>query len=198
MKRPSLPATVDEERMIGVFVKYVDRIRDKLVEPPREWLEAQLRDHLRRGLIETQQVVEDAEAGDEIAHAALTRVYHEMLDAGEMPGATLRAYKARADLRPAPRRAAGAYAWHDNWRRDWGFMALICLACEAFNFNPTRNRESRRARRPCGASVVAAALQRRSIDVSEARLTNLWSQQGKIAARYFALWRSSFTLIPGN
>jgi hypothetical protein len=55
-----------------------------------EWFVASLADYLRPRRCDFQtitQAIEAADKGDSIAHRALDLVFHEMLDAGEMPGA---------------------------------------------------------------------------------------------------------------
>jgi hypothetical protein len=179
-----LPMTgVDEDATTAAVAQWVQVVQDKMTaSASREWLEATLCDFLRQGLIETLNVVEAADAGDEIADAALRRVYAEMSDVGEVP-ATLKAYGIKAVLRGPVTRSAGRNMWFDNWRRDIGIACLVCLTVARFGLHPTRNREQRRKRRPSASSVVAAALGKQArINVAEKRVENIWAGlQGQVA-----------------
>jgi hypothetical protein len=179
-----LPMTgVDEDAATAAVAQWVQVVQDKMTaSASREWLEATLCDFLRQGLIETLKVIEAADAGDEIADAALRRVYAEMSDVGEVP-ATLKAYGIKAVLRGPVTRSAGRNMWFDNWRRDIGIACLVCLTMVRFELRPTRNREQRRKRRPSASSVVAAALGKQArINVAEKRVENIWAGlQGQVA-----------------
>ncbi len=165
-----LPATFIEEEAIATASQWVDTVREKLsAEASREWLESNLHEFLKQGLIPTMQVIDSARAGDPIAHAALWRVATEMLDRGEMPGAALRTYYAEA-TRPGP--PHGKY-WADDWRRNAGIAVLVFMTKEHFGLRPTRNRASKR--KPSACSVVAAALGRAGINVAEKRIENIWA-----------------------
>ena len=192
-----LPALVDETAIVAAVTGWVGIVEQKMTAAAsREWLEATLRDFLRQGLIETLRVVEAAEAGDEIAHAALCRVCAEMLDQGEMPPAALRAYGEKALLRGLVTRSAGR-SGHDNWQRDIGIACLVYLAKESFGLSPTRNREQRRRRQPSACSVVALALGRRHINVAEKRVENIWSGlRGQVAAFAIGLKVESPSIPP--
>jgi hypothetical protein len=179
----TLPVPVDEAAMVDAVSDWIGVIEDKVTTAAsREWLESTLRDFLRQGLIETLKVIEAAEAGDEIAHAALCRVCAEMLDRGEMPPAALRAYGERALVRGPVTRSSGR-SEHDNWRRDIGIACLVYLAKERFGLSYTRNREQRRRRQPSACSIVALALGRRRINVTEKRVENICARvRGQVAA----------------
>jgi hypothetical protein len=179
-----LPATVDETAMVAAVTDWITVVEHMMTTTAsREWLEATLREFLRQGLIETLKVIESAEAGDEIAHAALCRVCAEMLDQGEMPPAALRAYGERALVRGPVTRSAGR-SEHDNWRRDIGIACLVYLAKERFGLSPTRNREQRRRQQPSASSVVALALGRHRINVAEKRVENISAALGGQVAAF--------------
>jgi hypothetical protein len=170
-----LPATLVEAEAIAAVSQWVEVIQAKMTaEASREWLGSTLRDFLRRGLIETLKVIEAADAGDEIADAALRRVCAEMLDRGEMLPAALRTYCEKALLRgPINTRTAGRNMWFDNWRRDIGIAVLVYLTKERFGLRPTRNRTSKR--KPSACSVVSAALGQVRINTAEKRVENIWA-----------------------
>jgi hypothetical protein len=83
----------------------------------------------------------------------------------------------------------GGYTPYQHLLRDPRLLLLMVFTCEIFKLQPTRNRQAKRAGQPCGASLVAATVQRLGIDVSESRLTNLWGknggQRGAAAVRQF-------------
>jgi hypothetical protein len=184
----------DLARMNQWADKLVERIKLKLISPADreyEWFVHNLAGLLRGGDFETMtEVIEAAEQGaDPVAHAALDLVFHEMLDAGEMPTAALRDYHRRVSGAPMSQRGRFSY---EDYRRNIGFMALVRLTCQVFSLPASRNREQRRSQRPCGCSVIAEGLQRGGIDVSESRLTNLWGQQGKIAMLFVDAWQDAY------
>jgi hypothetical protein len=168
-----LPATISDHA-VDTVSGWVKIVRDKMTaEASREWLLATLRQYLRQGLIETLQVVEAADAGDEIADTALRLVYAEMIDVGIKPSRTLEAYGIKAVLRgPVQRR--GGRPWFDNWRRDIGACVLMFLTMQQFGLRPTRNRAQRRRNDPSAASVVSDAFGRNRVNVSEKTLENIW------------------------
>jgi hypothetical protein len=128
--------------------------------------------NLREGhLAIAAKAVEAAYKGDEIADAALRRVY------AEMAGGTIEkrgpghlqiwAYGQPAVLRPPNKRPRG-HRWYDDWVRNLDICFLVDLACREFGVNPTRNRESRRTKRqPSGISLVVGALARNGIYIEE-------------------------------
>jgi hypothetical protein len=178
-----LPALIDETAMVAIIGDWIAVVEQKMTaSASREWLEATLCDFLRQGLIETLTVIQAADAGDEIADAALRRVYAEMSDVGEVP-VTLKAYGIKAVLRGPVTRLAGRNMWFDNWRRDIGIACLVCLTMAQFGLRPSRNREQKRKRRPSASSVVAAALGKQArINVAEKRVENIWAGlQGQVA-----------------
>jgi hypothetical protein len=188
-KRPVRP---DEEKAITEIATWIDQVEHKLKqEATAESLLAMLCDYLRRGLIERMTVIENAENdGDHIAHQALMREFHEMLDVGEMPPASLRAYAARVALKPVTK-GPGAHTWHDNWLRDLRIASLVEMACRAFELRPYRNREQRRRQVPSGCSLVAAALARRGFrDLSEARVEGIWRKLGRTTESIASRWRA--------
>jgi hypothetical protein len=105
--------------------------------------------------------------------------------------------KRRARARGPLKRKRGQHAWWENWRRDIGIACVVYLAHIQLGLNPTRNRESRRARRPSACSIVAEALRRTGTDISESRVQNIWAGlSGEIIA--FAAARGTFPSIRRN
>ena len=108
----------------------------------------------------------------------------EMLDRGEMPSATLRAYVQEALVRapvsyPAGRNLA------DTWMRDVGIAVMVALAVERWrpHLSATRNRASKR---PSACCVVAAALTKRGYPLGERRVERIFGDHNKLAARLSA------------
>ena len=169
-----------EQQMISHAETWVAEIRPTLEkEYSRQWLETELRKGLREGrLTLTIKAAHAADAGDEIADAALRQVYAEMAG-GEIPTGPGRlqvwSYGQRAVLRKPHERPRGR-RWHDAWVRNIEICFLVAIACREFNLWPTRNREARRANRnPSGISVIVAALARNGIHLDESSVQeNLW------------------------
>jgi hypothetical protein len=179
----NLPALLNEAEMIAaVSDEWVKTIQPKMAAGySREYLEAALCDMLRREVVDELQVIKDADSGDEIADAALRLVYAEICDRGEKPSVTLQAYGIKAVLRGPVARGRGQ-AWFNNWRRNIGIAVLVYMTHRRFGLTPTRNREQRRQRRPSACSVVAAALGRHRMNLSESAVQNIWGGlQGQIA-----------------
>jgi hypothetical protein len=186
-----LPATADEQRMIAWASELVARVKHKLTSSSADefpFYVASLADYLRRhDDFETmKEAIVAAEAGNPIAHYALDRVFREQLDAGVMPGAALRDYHRRAE---GVTRGSGHFRF-EECSRNIGLMIIVRLTCEAFGLSPTRSRQTRRARRPCGCSIIDAALELNGIDgPGEGRLSNLWFSLGKITVLMIDDWR---------
>jgi hypothetical protein len=167
---PDLPASY-EEAMIRLVMEAIEPLAESLTGSARDYLASGLRDRLRRGLTERQKVIDAALAGDDLSHDVLMAEFDEMLDENVMPPGSLREYARNRNKHP--KRGRGR-VWYDDWRRNWTLCLLVALVVLAFRLNPTRNRSTDG---PCGASIVAIALQRRGFKrVSESRITNLWAQ----------------------
>jgi hypothetical protein len=163
----------DEQRAINrmaIAVAMVLHTMEK--EHSREWLETTLRKGLREGLLTlTIRAIEAADKGDEIADAALREVYAEM-SGGALPERgpghlQVWAYGQRAVLR-APHKRPRGRRWYDNWSRNIAICILVQLACVEYGVDPTRELESRHAKRyPSGISLTVAALARNKIYIEE-------------------------------
>jgi hypothetical protein len=150
----------------------------------RQWLEITLRKYLRGGLISVIKVVEAADAGDEIADAALREVGGELVEAalrdaervGRPGDLQIIAYFQRAAQRAPHGRRRGKHHWSDHWSRNLIICMLIHLASNEFGIKPTRNRESTRAgRNPSGCSLVTAGLARNGVHLKERSIQqNIW------------------------
>jgi hypothetical protein len=148
------------------------------------WLEQTVVERVRSGgLLNLMNIIAAAEDDDYVADRALTLAFHSMINAGERPPAHLSTYMAKRDLGQAPHRKPGGHSPHEHVRRNYALAVMMMLACEVFDLRPTRNRAARRAQRPCGASLVAAAAAQSGFDVSESRLTNLWAVHGPTVVR---------------
>jgi hypothetical protein len=162
-RKTQLPAPADENMMkimVAAVQRNADAVRDKMTkEAALPWLQSTLEEFLRQGAVDTLKVVEAAYAGDDIADAALRRVYAEMREARIFVPTQLAAYGIKAVQRPPLTRRQGRSSF-DNWRRDIGIAVLVFFAIKQFNLGPTRNREQRRRRQPSASSLVAEALGR--------------------------------------
>jgi hypothetical protein len=179
----TLPAIFSEAEVINEVSTWIETIQEKMTAPySREWLEAALCDLLRRDAIDELRIIKAADDGDEIADAALRRIYAELCDRDEKPTVTLRAYGIKAIQRGPVKRRRG-HLWYDNWRRDFGIVVLVYLTIRRFGLAPTHNREQKRRQQPSACSVVAAALGRHRINITEKTVENLWGAlQGHVAA----------------
>jgi len=175
-----LPTLLDENRAINQAAFWILMARHNMEkEYSREWLETELEKGLREGRLPLAgYAVQAADAGDEIADAALRTVFRDMVG-GMLPERgpghlQVWAYGQRAVLRTQHKRPQG-HRWHDNWMRDIQVCMLIVLACREFGVLASRNRASRRANRtPSGISLVVAALARNGIHRNEGSVQNLW------------------------
>jgi hypothetical protein len=176
-----VPVAVTEKQAIDRVSLWVSKLRHRMEkEYSREWLETELRKGLREGRLSLAiKAAAAADQGDEIADAALRAVYAEMVG-GAIPERgpghlQVWAYGQRAVLR-APYKRPRGHRWHDDWMRNMHICVLICLACIEFGVRPTRNRESRRAKRePSGVSLIVAALARNKVHLDEGSVQqNLW------------------------
>lgn len=170
-----LPTGIDENHAINCIATVLIPMVCHRLEKGygREWLQTTLQKGLREGrLTLTNYAIQAAEAGDEIADAALRTVFVEIVR-GELPDRQpghlhVRLYGEREVLQPHKRRRSGR-PWRDNWVRDIQICMLIYFVCRELGVRPTRNREERRAdrrhakRAPSGISLVVAALARAKI-----------------------------------
>jgi hypothetical protein len=173
---------LDENRAIDCAASWISMVRHRMdKEYSREWLETELRKGLREGRLPlTIYAVQAADAGDEIADAALRRVYADMAGGTLVqrgPGhLQVWAYGQRAVLR-APHKRPQGHRWHDDWMRNIQICRLIDLACHEFGVRATRSRAARRAdRTPSGISIVVDALARNcKIHLNESSVQqNIW------------------------
>src|SRR5262245_16029539 len=135
MTLPTLVPTpgLTKQQMISRASAWVAQVKGTMEKKySREWLETRLRQGLREGALTlTIKAIEAAEAGDEVADAALRLVFAEM--AGVMPAQCepghlqVWAYGQRAVLRPPHRRPRGQ-RWYDDWIRNLEICFLVGLA----------------------------------------------------------------------
>jgi hypothetical protein len=173
-----LPALVDEESMTDCVATQIAAMRPRFEkEFSLEFLATELRKGLREGrLTLVNHAVYAADAGDELADAALRTVYAEM--AGGVlsergPGhLQVWAYGQRAVLRAPAKRPAG-HCWQHNWMRDIWICDVIFSVWHTWGIRQTRNRYARG--RPSAVSIVTAALGRaKVVHLDEGRVQNIW------------------------
>lgn len=162
---------LDENRAIDCIAVLAPMVRHKLEKGySREWLQTTLQKRLREGRLDlTTYAVQAADAGDEIADAALRIVSAEMMAAGgklpeQGPGhLQVWAYGQRAILPHKHKRRSGR-PWHDNWMGNIQICMFIDFVCREFDVQPSRNRDRQRPDcTPSGISLVVAALARANI-----------------------------------
>jgi hypothetical protein len=192
-------APADEPRAINRTAIAVSMVRDTLSrEYSREWLQTTLRRYLwEGGLTITIKAVEAADAGDELADAALRQVGAE-LQAALLQGRPLApghpqiiAYLQRAAQRAPHKRKRGRSVWYDDWVRNLSICFLVLLTCAEYGVHPTRNRQSRRSgQRPSGISIVTAGMALNQIHLEERTFQQkIWFGLPGVLARLLAAER---------
>ena len=134
----------DEAAAIDEVAAQVEQFRAKMTAASsRELLERHLSDLLWQGLVDELQIVKDAKNGDEVADAALRKVYAEWINSRREPKPPihLESYALEALDHDKVKRPRGRATWHDNWRRDIGIAVLVFFAVCRFGLKPTRNPE---------------------------------------------------------
>jgi hypothetical protein len=173
-KRPPPPASLLEAAAIASAEKAYRLLESKVATRVSiDDLEGLLLDRLRDGgLAITEKAVYAAEhEDDEMADRCLRQVYAEKADApGGLMSGQLNAFGVRAVNRPPVTRGPGAHTWYENFKRDVLVGALVQWTCLEFGLRKSRSRASRREQMPSGGSVVAAALYRCGIELSEKRI----------------------------
>jgi hypothetical protein len=182
-KLPRL-AQAEIDTMVDTVVHWVELI-DRLLtsEAGRLRLRIDIRERLKQGTIETLKVIAAAEQGHQDADLALRELGAEMLDRGEMPDATLRAYLVKA-LVMAPVTYHPGHNLADTWLRDIGIAVMVTLAGEHWPFlKPTRNPATKR---PSRSTIVALALTKRGYPLTEWQVGRIYGNHHKLAARLSA------------
>ena len=176
---------LDENRAIDCIADLIPKLRPRL-EKEYSWelLHTELQKALREGELPlTTYAIQAANAGDEIADAALRIVFAEMAAVfGKLPGQgpgwiQIWAYGQIAVLRPPHKRPQGR-RWHDNWVGNIQICHLIYFVHRVFNVPASRNPEpaARDAKRaPSAISIVVDTLARNGIDLDEGNVQrNIW------------------------
>jgi hypothetical protein len=164
-----LPTNVDDNHAIEVIDGWLSTMGHRLnKEYGREWLQTELEKELREGDYEfTLSAINEANAGNEIAHEALLTIARELLaealperKSGHLP---VRDYGMRAWGQPYKRlRGRSLY---DNFVKNMLTCYCVILACYHFGVPPTRNRAHTKGggAPSSGISLVVAALEHRGI-----------------------------------
>lgn len=166
----------DEAAAIDEVATWVETVQEKMTAGySRQWLEDELVTLLRQGTMAELRIIEAAEKDDdEIADAALRRVWSEITNRHEQPSVLLSSFAMKVVNRGEPIKRGRGHYWYDNWRRDFGVVVLVYLTHRRFNLTPTRNREQRRRLTPSASSIVTAALGRHRVNVAEKSVENIW------------------------
>lgn len=188
---------LDENRALDVIGGWFSMMSLRLDKGfGRQWLQTTLEEGLREGEYELAiRAIKEADAGNEIADAALRTVCREMMG-GALPKRgpghlQVWAYGQRALDQPPHKRPRGRNPF-DNFVRNILVGCCIILACREFGAYPTRNRFERRADRrngnrvPSGVSLVVKALAGPGIHLDEASVQrNIWNGlPGELARRH--------------
>jgi hypothetical protein len=137
----------------------------------RDQLIATIETYIRRGRTEAERVKAYAEAGDELADFVLRKLFHDMLDAGEMPSVTLREFAKTPPRRRKRGRRGGGW---ERWFRNVVTVMVIVYVCEFFGLNPTREQENRSRLPASGCSIVRDALDQLGDHKGESTLQNAY------------------------
>jgi hypothetical protein len=203
---PSCPLLrEDESWAVEHYAAAVGLVLEQLRERGSERLEATLKKLLREGELQVAiGVVELAGKGDFIADRALRSVGAEFLDAmiqkRDLPlgGVQIVSYLQRAAGRAPLQRKPGRHEC-DLWYRNICICVLVKYACAWLGVRPTRSLASKRpGRRPSGCSIVAAALARVGIPISEEAVQqHIWlGPWGEVARGPSA--ESLYHIFPGR
>ena len=128
------------------------------------------------------QVIAAARSGNRDADLALREVAAEMLDRGQLPPTLLRAYAQEALLQPPVTYPQGRNIG-DTWSRDLTIAGLVGTASRSWNLPITRSHHSKNPHRLSACYLVAKALGRHGINVSERRVEKIFHAQMKNAER---------------
>jgi hypothetical protein len=194
--KPPPPASPLEAAAIASAEKAFRMLEHKVATPAAlAELERLLLERLRvDDLKMTELAVHAAEReSDEIADRCLRQVYAEKANApgGDM-SATLRAFGVRAVRRPVVTRGRGAQSALADFMRNILVGMLVQLSCVEYGLRKSRSRASRRDRMPSGASVVAAALWRCGLKLSESRIGEIYDGlEGDLARSFISYFSKS-------
>jgi hypothetical protein len=182
-KLPTLPQG-EIDTMVDTVTCWVDRVAAALTsEFGHRLLRNDIRGRLQAGTIETLKLIAAAEQGHQDADLALREFGAEMLDRGEMPDATLRAYLVKA-LVAAPVTYPPGRNIADTWIRDIAISVLVALAMMHWpHLKATRNRASKRF---SISTIAALALTKRGHPLSEWQVGRIHGEHNKLAGRLSA------------
>jgi hypothetical protein len=149
-----------------------------------------LRDLLLAGQVDYEEVLESAEAGDEVAHYALIATYRRVADQHQQESLphrvvsyALNALEVTTQAKDKQRRKQGRHKTFGgglavtNLGRDLGLVTLVYWIAMDLGLEATRNLET--TTHPSAASVVAGLLTRRGrVPITEARLNFLCCRWG--------------------
>src|SRR6516162_4926032 len=170
------------DEMVDVAVTWIDRISEKLkTEYAHGLLRDFIRDRLEQGILPIKAVIDAARRGNPHADYALRWRIYEMLDRNEELPTSLKAYIQDA-LFTGPLSDISTNV-ADLYYRDAAIAIMVKMAIVFWHLNPTRNRASKR---PSASTVVARALIRRGINVTEWQVEHIHRNHHKLAARLSA------------
>ena len=126
------------------------------------------------------RVIAAARSGNRDADRALREVAAEMLDRGVLPSTLLRTYAQDALLQPQVTYPQGRNIG-DTWSRDLIIAGLVGAASRSWHLPKTRSHTSKKPNRLSACYLVAKALGRRRINLSERRVETIFNSQMKNA-----------------
>jgi hypothetical protein len=177
-----LPAAISQDAMVEVAVQWIDRVSEKLkTEYAHGVLRDYIREQLQQGTLSTKAVIDAARRGNPHADFALRWRIHEMLEYNEELPTSLKAYIQDA-LFTGPLSDISTNV-ADLYYPDAAIAIMVKMAIVFWHLNPTRNRASKR---PSASTVVARALIRRGINVTEWQVEHIHRNHHKLAARLSA------------
>jgi hypothetical protein len=169
MKLPAVQ--IDEEAAVEIIAGCIDVLAEKLTsDSARQVLRQHIRERLFRDeVIQRMRIIAAAEAGNRDADLALRELATEYISRRQEMPTELANYVQRALLKPPTTDHAGRNI-ADTYQRDIIIGLLVTLTAVRWQLSETRNRASKK---PSAAYLVAIALSRKGIHVTEARVNKI-------------------------
>ena len=182
----NLPASVIEAEVVETIAHWIDLVAEMLTsEASRLMLRKHIRERLRAGTIPGMQVIAAAEAGHQDADMALRELAAQYISQRTQMPTELANYVQCALLQPPVTYPQGRNI-ADTWMRDIGIAVLVQLTKERWSLPKTRSRLTRNPNRLSACYLVARALGRHGINLSERRVEKIFDARTQIAARLSA------------
>jgi hypothetical protein len=186
MKRSSIIDAEVESAMIATVSHWLYLARDLLSsESSQKFIRHKLRAMVREGTASALMIIAWARAGVPDADEILRAEIAQALDHGQPLSATLACYAATSLLSSPPPANARAVVAADHLLRDMVIACMVGVCCSEWPFlRATRNRASQAP--PSACSIVAKALLRHHIALSERRIEGIFRLYGDLLVQHKA------------